>query len=309
MFMWFKNLYVFAFTRPLEWQSEELEQQLNENHFRPCGQTEMSHFGWVNALGKHGNSLVHQADGHFLICAKKEEKILPAPVIKDMLDEKVAILEAEHGRSATKKEKEQFKEDILFELLPRAFSRYTQTHGYISPKNNLIVINSSSRSKAEDFLALLRKSLGSLPVTSLTPDRAPDEIMTEWLTEVELPNSFVIGQEAELQALGDDGAIIRCKNQDLASDEIKVHLDAEKYVVKLALEWDESISFILADDLSIKRLKFLEVLQEQTDDIPSDDVLAKMDAEFTLMAGELNRFIEELAKLFEINPTDYLEEK
>lgn len=307
--MWFKNVYVFAFTKPFEWPEQDLEKQLAENLFTPCGSTEIAHFGWVNALGKHGNTLVHNANKNLLLCARKEEKILPAPVIKDMLEEKVNLLEQEHSRSATKKEKEQFKEDILFELLPRAFSRVTDTHAYINADENIIVINTSSRAKAEDFLALLRKSLGTLPVTSPSPELAPDEVMTDWLVEKNLGDPFVLGMEAELHALGDDGAVVRVKNQDLGSDEIKVHLDAEKYVVKLALEWDEAISFILCDDMAIKRIKFFDVLQEQNDDIDKADVAAKIDADFALMAGELNRLINDLFGQFSLNANQYLDDK
>ncbi|SEK70018.1 recombination associated protein RdgC [Colwellia chukchiensis] len=305
--MWFKNLYFFAFTRPFECSEADLEQQLSEHLFTPCASTEQSHFGWVNALGKHGHSIVHSVNGNYLLCARKEEKILPAPVVKDMLEQKIAQLEAEQSRSATKKEKEQFKEDIIFELLPRAFSRYSDTRAYINAAHNLIVIDTSSRSKAEDFLALLRKSLGTLPVTSTSPEKAPDEIMTDWLTEHNLGSNFQLGMEAEFNALGDDGAVVRVKNQDLTSEEIKAHLDADKYVVKVALEWDESLSFILCDDLAIKRLKFFDVIHEQNDDIDADDVLAKLDADFALMAGELNRFIEHLLAEFSLKASDYLD--
>ena len=306
--MWFKNLYIFAFTKPFQWQEQDLEKQLNENLFTPCASTEISHFGWVNALGKHGQSTVHYANNNILLCARKEEKIVPAPVIKDMLEEKVSQHELEHSRSATKKEKEQFKEDILFQLLPRAFSRVTDTHGYISPAENIIVINTSSRAKAEDFLALLRKSLGTLPVTSPSPEIAPDELMTDWLTDKNIGDSFQLGMEAEFHAVGDDGAVVRVKNQDLGSDEIKSHLEADKYVVKLALEWDDAMSFILCDDLAIKRLKFFDVLQEQNDDIDKDDVVAKIDADFSLMAGEINRLVNELFAEFSITASQYLEE-
>ncbi|WP_286234799.1 recombination-associated protein RdgC [Thalassotalea sediminis] len=305
--MWFKNLYFFAFTRPFEWSEQDLIKHLNEHLFTPCGSTEMSHFGWVNALGKHGDSVVHSVNGNHLLCARKEEKILPAPVIKEMLEEKVAVLENEHGRSATKKEKEQFKEDIIFELLPRAFSRVTDMHGYINAEHNIIVINTSSRSKAEDFLALLRKVLGTLPVTSVSPEKAPDELMTDWLTETSLGESFELGTEAELHGLGDDGAIVRVKNQDLTSEEIKSHLDAEKFAVKLELVWDDAMSCILCDDFAIKRLKFFDVLHEQNEDIDKDDVLARLDADFALMAGELNRFIGDLLHEFDCKTSDYLE--
>ena len=114
--MWFKNLYFFAFTRPFEWSEQALEEHLSEHLFTPCGSTELAHFGWVNALGKHGQTTVHANSGNYLLCARKEEKILPAPVIKDMIEEKVALLEAEQSRGATKKEREQFKEDIIFEI-------------------------------------------------------------------------------------------------------------------------------------------------------------------------------------------------
>ena len=150
--MWFKNLYFFAFTRPFDCSEADLEKQLSENLFTPCASTEQSHFGWVNALGKHGDSPVHSVNGNYLLCARKEEKILPAPVIKDMLEQKVAQLEAEQSRGATKKEKEQFKEDIIFELLPRAFSRFSDTRAYINAVHiHIIVVDTSSRGKAEDF--------------------------------------------------------------------------------------------------------------------------------------------------------------
>lgn len=305
--MWFKNIYIFAFTQSFTTSKKELEMQLSEHSFTPCASTEMSHFGWVNALGKHGHSISHEVSGNTLICARKEEKILPAPVIKEMLEEKIDQLEAEQGRSATKKEKEQFKEDIIFELLPRAFSRIVDTRAYICPEQNFIVVDASSRGKAEDLLALLRKSLGTLPVTTPALERDSDEVMTEWLVESNLGTNFRLGMEAEFNALGDDAATVRVKNQDLAGEEVKAHLDADKYVTKVALEFDSSMSFILADDLSIKRIKFFDVIHEQNDDIDSDDIVAKLDADFLLMAGELNRMINSLLTEFNVNAFDYLE--
>ena len=312
--MWFKNIFVFAFTRSFTWTQEQLEQCLTELSFVPCGSTELSHFGWVNALGKHGNNKVHAVNGNYLLCARKEEKILPAQVIKDLLEERVESLEIDQGRSATKKEKEQFKEDIIFELLPRAFSRLVDTHAYINTEENIIVVNASSRGKAEDFLALLRKTLGTLPVTSFSPERAPDEIMTDWLTvnsDEKFINSdkFTLGMEAEFHALGDDAGVVRVKNEDLNSEEIQAHLNADKFVTKVALEFDSAISFILNDDLSIKRIKFFDVIHEQNDDIDSDDIVAKLDADFALMAGELNRMIASLYHdEFKIDARSMLEE-
>ena len=41
------------------------------------------------------------------------------------------------------------------------------------------------------------------------------------------------------------GGIIRCKQQDLMSEEIKNHLANDKLVTKLALNWGETLSFVL----------------------------------------------------------------
>jgi len=302
----FKNLFIFAFTQELKHTQDQLEAALQELLYHPCSSTELSHFGWTSSLSNDSKALVHQGGGNLLICARREEKILPAQVIKDNVNKRVEILEAEQSRSATKKEKEQFKEDAIFELLPRAFSKITDTRAYISPENNIIVIDSSSRSKAEDLIALLRKSLGSFPITSLSPEKSPDETMTDWLNEPCLGDMFQLGSEVVLTSLGDDFSVIKAKNQDLTLDEIHNHLDAEKYVTKISLEWDDSISFLLSDDLSIKKLKFFDIILNQNDDIDSDDKLARLDADFILMSGEINRMISNLHREFAVNATDCL---
>ena len=173
--MFFKNIFVFAFTRPFTTTDLELNEAMQQHTFTPCGSTELRHFGWSESLGK-GSLLTTESNGNVLICARSEDKILPAPVIKDAVDFRIEQLESEQARTATKKEREQIKEDVIFELLPRAFSRIVDTHAYINTKENIIVVNTSSRGKAEDVLALLRKTLGTLPVTSISPEKAPVEL-------------------------------------------------------------------------------------------------------------------------------------
>ena len=141
-----------------------LETQLEACAFTPCGSQDISRFGWVKPLGKFGSTLTHSAAGHILLCARKEEKMLPGSVVKEMLAEKVEAIEFEQGRALKKKEKEALKEEIMHTLLPRAFSRTSQTFAWINPADNLMVVDAGSAKKADDLLALLRKSIGTLPV-------------------------------------------------------------------------------------------------------------------------------------------------
>ena len=294
--MWFKNLQIYRFTRPFELDGEALEKLVAGMAFTPCGSQDISKFGWVPALGKQSSALVHEAQGHLLLCARKEDKMLPASVIRDALEEKVEALEIEQGRALKKKEKDALKEEILVTLLPRAFTRYSQTLVWVNPADGYVVVDAGSAKKADDVLALLRKSIGSLPVVPLALNNPPEITMTDWLNDATtVPAGFVLGDEAELRSALEQGGIIRAKQQDLHSEEMKSHLLADKLVTKLAMEWTETVSFVLGDDLCLKRLKFSEELREQNDDVGTNgDHAARADADFALMTGELSRFIPEL---------------
>ncbi|WP_199610811.1 recombination-associated protein RdgC [Flocculibacter collagenilyticus] len=295
--MWFSNLYFYRFTKPFELSADELDKRLEANIFSPCGSQDIAKFGWVNALGKYGQTLSHSAAGNLLLCAKREEKILPTAVINDMLAEKVEAIELKESRPVKKKEKDTLKEDIIHQLLPRAFSKSSLLYGYIAPQHDLLVINSSSATKAEEFMAMLRKCVGTLPVVPVQPEQPLSIMMTDWLKSQNLPAGYEFGSDAELKSTDEEEAVVKYKQQDLGSDEIQLHIEHNKLVTKLALLWHDNVNFMLADDFSLKRIKFTDLLKEQNEDIPKEDMATKLDADFALMSGEINMLLNELIEI------------
>jgi len=295
--MWFKNLIVYRLSTPIDLTPDQLETRLEEFAFRPCNSQEQSKYGWAKPMGKHGSSLLHVTDGNIMLCARKEDKMLPASVIKEALDEKVEMIEQESARPVKKKEKDALKEEIIHTLLPRAFSRLGSTFAYVAPKQGLVIVDASSHNKAEDLLALLRKSIGSLAVLPVQSKTPIDQTMTQWLTEQDNIAPFTLLEEAELKSPLENGAVLRCKNQDLLSSEIQAHIENGMFVTKAALQYGDSMTFVLNEDMTIKRVKFTDVVAEQQEDQDKADKAACFDADFAIMAGEFEQFIPALIEL------------
>lgn len=290
--MWFRNARVFRFTKPFDISSETLEEKLQADAFKPCGPQETVRQGWVPPLGKHGELLVHSANGYYLVTLRKEEKLLPGPVVKELVTERVEAIEAEQHRKVRKKEKDEIKEQVLLEMLPQAFSKNRRCFAYIAPQDGVLVVDAGSAKQAEDLASSLRKSLGSLPVRPPAVEQAPAFTFTGWLNEtIGLPSTLALGDECELKDPSEDGGVVRCKGLELQGDEIRNHLNAGMQVTKLSVTWDDNLSFVLDEELGIRRLKFGDTFQDKLDGVDADDAAARFDAAFSLMTLELARLI------------------
>lgn len=284
----FKNIIAYRFNKPFAVDAAALESAMEEFKFTPCGSQDISKFGFTNALGKHGHTLVHSSGGYHMVAATKESKILPSAAVKEAKDAKVELIEQEEDRKLAKKEKDAIKDEVIQEMLPRAFTKQSVTRALIMPELQLILVDSSGYSKAEELLALLRKALGSLPVVPLIYKTPVESTLTEWLKSGSSPLPFETKCEAELRC--EETGIARFKNQDLCEEEVLAHIATGKQVHKLALDYSGSVSFVACSDGSLKRIKFAEEFMAANDEV-GDDVVARLDADFILCAKELHSLV------------------
>lgn len=293
--MWFKNLRIYKLTRKIDLSMESLEEALAKQAFQPCASLDFSRYGWVPPLGKHGTMLTHSCNGQIMISARKQEKIIPPAAVTEIVEEKTSELEAEHHRAIFRKERLNLKDDAIHSILPRALTKSSLTFAYINPKQQWLVIDAASANKAEEFLDHLRASLGELPVLPLACTGDVAEIMTRWIKQ-HTPKGFELDSECELQSMREGKNTVRCKNQELESDEVLGHIKAGKRVIQLGLNWREAIRFLLAEDFVIKRIKFEDAIQQQAQG-DAEDFATQFDQDFAVMTHQVNQFIEELLEV------------
>jgi recombination associated protein RdgC len=237
--------------------------------------------------------LVHTVNRQMLFQLGTEKKLLPATVINQVTKARAVEIEEQQGFKPGRKQMRELKEQVADELLPRAFSIRSNTRAWIDPVNGWLVIDAASPAKADDVLKLLIKSVDQLPLESLHVTQSPVAAMTDWLAADEAPGGFTVDQDTELRASGDSKATVRYVRHTLEADDVRRHIAAGKQCTRLAMTWSDRVSFLLTENLVLKRITPLDVIKETTDSTAKNDD-ERFDSDLMLMTGELNRMLNDL---------------
>ncbi|MGP3790315.1 recombination-associated protein RdgC [Pseudomonas sp. B392_1p] len=293
--MFFRNLLMYRLVPDFRFDAEALQAAMAEKPARPCASQDLSTYGFVAPFGKGEQApLLHASQGFYLLAARLEERILPGSVVRDAVKDKVDVIEAEQLRKVYKKERDQIKDEILLDYLPRAFTRRKQTFAAIDAQAGLIFVDASSPRAAEDLLSTLRECLGSLPVRPLNVKVSPTATFTQWMKDQAASNGLHLLDRATLADTHEGGGKIAATRQDLGSDEIRGHLNAGKLVTTLSLAWDDKLSFLIDEKLIIRQLHFEDLLHDQAELDRGDDALGQLDASFVLMMLTFREFVPAL---------------
>ncbi|PRC92629.1 recombination-associated protein RdgC [Solimicrobium silvestre] len=287
--MWFKNLQVYRVAKSFKAQIPVLNAQLSTHQFQPCGASESASQGW-SAPREHGD-LVHLVNQQVLLCFTTEKKVLPSSVINAAVKARAQEVEEQQGFKPGRKLLKELKEQVTEELLPRAFASRTNTSVWIDPVNGWLVIDASSPGRSDEVLKLMLKCIDQFPIESLRVNLSPLGAMTDWLSGNEAPDGFTIDQDAELRSSGQSKATVKYTRHNLDPVEIANHIAGGKQCTKLALTWNDKVSFVLTENLAIKRVRALDVLTEKSNAQHEDE---RLDGDFVLMCGELNGLLNDL---------------
>jgi recombination associated protein RdgC len=290
--MFFKNLQIYRLPTPWAMTAALFEQALAPQQFTPATSMDLVRQGWAAPRGA-GAPLVHAVGGQFLLQLKTEKKLLPSTVINQVAAARALEMEEAQGFLPGKKAMKELKERVTDELLPRAFAILSTTAVWIDPVNGWLVVDAASPSKADEVIKLLLKSVDKLPLESLHVMRSPVGAMTEWLQADESPAGFTVDQDAIMRATGESKAQVAYKRHTLEADDIRRHIAAGKQCTRLAMTWNDKISFVLDESLAIKSVKALDILRECAIGEAADE---RFDSDFTLMTGELAKMLADLVE-------------
>lgn len=290
--MWFKNLRAYRLTYDTGLTADSLEDALTENEFEPCGKVDRERAGWVPPIAAGGTMLTHTVGDCTMICLRKQEKVMPPAAINEQLEVRVAEFESREGRKAARREKTSLKDEIMMDLLPRALTRSERIYAYFDFKRQYLLIDVASAAKAETVIDYLRAVLKVLPVVPLDSHTAAADVMTRWIRN-RMPEGFTLNLDVELQNPRESRNVVRCRHQEIDSQEILSHLDAGKQIIALGMSWRDAIHFVLNADFAIKRLKFDDKILEEAD-ASVDDAVQSFDQDFAVMIVQLGRLIDEL---------------
>lgn len=277
--MWFKNARIYSVELSDELLSifrnpEQLESAISKVKFKPVAPSEMSSSGFAPIYGRASDLYTFTNAGCCFLKILEAKKLLPSTIVNQAVAEEIEIRENQLKRPLKKDEKSAIKTAILQKMISQAFVSRKESYVWINYDKGLVATSASSASAAESAIALVREAFGTFPAKPLSPKVSVEGTLSEFVRTNDLPNNLTLGFNAVLKSIGDEGATVRISRDDLTSDEVINHLDAGKEVTELQLFLESELSFMLSNDLCVKRIAVSDLYMEQNLPEKTDDPVA-----------------------------------
>ena len=286
---------VYRMVSPWTMTQAQLEESLQPARFVPCGASQEKSAGWVEPRGEEHGPLVELVGNHWLLRQMVEVRAVPSAVVKRKVEEEVKHIEATTGRKPGRKEIRDLREDARMALLPMAFTKQGATNIWINPTARLLVLDTGTQARADDIMTALIKAIDGLVVQLLDTQTSPAAAMAHWLSSQEAPRGFSVDRECELKAPDESKSVVRYTRHALDTEEVRAHIAIGKMPTRLALTWNDRVSFVLTEGLQIKKLAFLDVVLEGAPTSPTGDAKdSSFDTDAAIATGELSGLIPDL---------------
>lgn len=286
----FKNVMAYRVAETWSISLAQAEEGLQSARFIECGASQEKSLGWVEPRGQAHGPLAESVAGQWVFQLMIETRNLPGAVLTRKTRERLVQIEASTGRKPGKREMRELKEEVRMQLLPMAFTQQSQVKVWLDLQTHLLVIDAGSQGKADEVLTLLVKCLPGLTLSLINTTVSPVAAMSGWLVSQEPPTPFSVDRECELKAGDESKAVVRYARHPLDTEEVRQHIESGKLPTRLAMTWDGRVSFVLTEQLVLKKLAFLDGVFEESATRADDG----FDADVAISTGELSRLLPDL---------------
>lgn len=281
-----RNLFIYEARDDFKIVESDLT-KLSDFTFVECEKMDRSKAGWIAPAA---DSLYHAQGQNFLLKHCKQERKLNVNAFKKHYNASIKQIEAEEERTLTIAEKLSIKDELLFDVIPSTLPQDEFSHVFIVDHGQFIVVETSSSSKAEEILSLLRRSLGSLPVVPFSSGNA-STVITHWLETGETPAEVQLYDTAKLKFILDNSHEINIKHSEHVFDDVAHHIKKGAIAKEVGLNFQDRVAFSLTDQLNIKKIKSLHEDQTAKEE-------NSFDADLYLVFNAINTLTQFLTRTF-----------
>jgi recombination associated protein RdgC len=291
--MWFKQIQYFHLKQKMAYEPETLSEALQNLAFEPCLPGLPLGMGFTSPVDEIDAPIVHAANGYMMVCLQVEEKILPATVVRQALQDRIKVIAHTQDRKVPYKEKQALQADIIATFLPRAFTRMKRLYAYVDTKRQCVILNVAHPKEVGYFLNSWKKVLPDYLLISPELKDLSYEL-TQWLQLHTYPQAFSIEKACMLQDDQQQGRTIRCQQQNLSVDAIQSLITDGCQVKQLALCWQDRVQFKLTSEGVLRGLDFQDKLQAAAEFGDAETAQQQFDTDFVIMTETIAQLMDDL---------------
>ena len=288
----FRNLRFYKIENLWPDSEEALSTALEQAAFEPCGPFTERSSGFMPVAPDASDALARRVSGADLIRLRSQSRVLPAGVINEELETRIAEFRERAKEEPSPRDKRRMKSEAKDELMPKAMLKSDKIWGYVDLKEKVLGIDAALPSANERFLRRLSAGVAGAQFMPLTFKKPVEDLLTRILLG-NSPANFAIGRECRMQDTGDAKSKVRWTDFDLHDNAIRNLIADGLKLTHLAVVYDNVLSFVLDENGVITKLR---VLGMNDDDTEFDSALQRMDAEFVLTSGLLRHFLGDMKK-------------
>lgn len=270
---------------------QEINAALHQFRFSDCTNQQSLSTGFIHPFDPDSEHYAYVVDSYVVFGVKIQTKKVPKDLINERLRAVTKKYESENGQSMPGAMKRKHKEDITAGLVATALPVSKCFMAIYDKKNHILFVDTSTASKAETVLGLLRKALGTLPCLPYFDAHAISLGLNQWVRSLGLPETVELSTSASFRSPEEKGGTARFKSVDLASEQVQLQLE-DKLCTSLELALVGKMHLTLSDNGGLSGIRLSDAIKSEQDAQDKEDA---RDGEIIIMLRTLADFLSTIS--------------